>query len=160
MPLDLAKPFSLLAAEEDDVSVVRARIISRRLETEAETAGYNLEEYFEAQKTNAALVPKSSAATRERAVKAFAAEKRKLATFLANLRAEKTSRSAQAAQKTAETVQSAEAYTAEAGHRNVDVHIQRKKNKASPRVLCMQHTTQQGPQPPKKVSKLSWPQEL
>ena len=86
MPLDIAKPFARLAAEADDLAVAGSKTIARSHELEAGAAGYNLEKYLEAKKANTALVPRSAAATRERVMKAFAAEKRLLAKFLAGLR--------------------------------------------------------------------------
>ena len=65
MPVDPAKQFALLAAEECDLTVAKSRTITRRLEEEAHKAGYNLDRYLEAQKANEKLVPRSAPATRE-----------------------------------------------------------------------------------------------
>ena len=68
------------------MAVTKARAITRRLEEEAQKAGYNMETYLAAKAANSKLVPASKATTREKAVREYAAQKRLLAKWLVDLR--------------------------------------------------------------------------
>ena len=86
MPFSASAAFARLAAEEDDLVVVRSRSLTLKLLAEAERAGYDLTVYYSVQKAHNSMGGNTAQTTRERLVREYAVARRSLAHFMAGLR--------------------------------------------------------------------------
>ena len=109
MPVNASAIFARVAEEQDDLVVARARNFTQKILAEAEQAGYDLALFYSVQKAHNSMGANSTQTTRQRLGREYADEKRKLARFIAGLRAKEQARSEIAEQRVVEHADRAQA---------------------------------------------------